>query len=110
MERTAGAPAGWGTTRRQSVVNKFHRAHEVPNLFIVDGSSLVTGGRNHPTMTISALAYRAADYLVRAAKRGDLTRPRNLSLGASRFSGDSNVLESPDRVFLATTHRLDRGT
>jgi hypothetical protein len=32
----------------------------------------VTGGRNHPTMTISALAFRAADYLVKAAKSGDL--------------------------------------
>ncbi len=56
-----------------SVVNKYHRAHDVPNLFIVDGSSFVTGGRNHPTMTISALAYRAADHLVKAAKAGNVT-------------------------------------
>ncbi len=62
-----------GNNPKMSVVNKFHRAHDVPNLFIVDGSSMVTGGRNHPTMTISAMAFRAADYLVRAAKRGDLT-------------------------------------
>ena len=55
-----------------SVVNKFHRAHDVPNLFIVDGSNLVTGGRNHPTMTIQALAFRAAEHLVRAAEEGDL--------------------------------------
>jgi choline dehydrogenase-like flavoprotein len=61
-----------GNDPKTSVVNKFHRAHDVPNLFIVDGSSFVTGGRNHPTMTISALAFRAADYLVRAAKTGDL--------------------------------------
>jgi choline dehydrogenase-like flavoprotein len=54
------------------VVNKYHRAHDVPNLFIVDGSSMVTGGRNHPTMTISALAYRAAAHLVQAAKSGDI--------------------------------------
>jgi len=55
------------------VVDKYHRAHDVPNLFIVDGSSFVTGGRNHPTMTISALAFRAADHLVRAARSGSLT-------------------------------------
>ena len=61
-----------GNDPKTSVVNKFHRAHEIPNLFIVDGSSFVTGGRNHPTMTISALAFRAADYLVKAAKSGDL--------------------------------------
>jgi choline dehydrogenase-like flavoprotein len=61
-----------GNDASKSVVNKFHRAHDVPNLFIVDGSSFVTGGRNHPTMTISALAFRAADHLVRAAKAGNV--------------------------------------
>ncbi len=61
-----------GNDPKTSVVNKFHRAHDVPNLFIVDGSNLVTGGRNHPTMTIQALAFRAADHIVRAAKKGDL--------------------------------------
>jgi choline dehydrogenase-like flavoprotein len=62
-----------GNDPKTSVVNKFHRAHDVPNLYIVDGSSFVTGGRNHPTMTISALAFRAAEHLVRAARGGDLT-------------------------------------
>jgi choline dehydrogenase-like flavoprotein len=61
-----------GNDPSKSVVNKYHRAHDVPNLFIVDGSSFVTGGRNHPTMTISALAYRAADHLVKAAKAGNV--------------------------------------
>src|SRR5580700_5292452 len=61
-----------GNDPKTSVVDKFHRAHDVPNLFIVDGSSFVTGGRNHPTMTISALAYRAADHLVRAARAGNV--------------------------------------
>jgi choline dehydrogenase-like flavoprotein len=63
-----------GDDPKTSVVNKFHLAHDVPNLFVVDGSNLVTGGRNHPTMTIQALAFRAADYIVRAAKAGTLTR------------------------------------
>ena len=76
-DRTGGAhnrgTCRMGNDPNASVVNKFHRAHDVPNLFVVDGSNLVTGGRNHPTMTIQALAFRAADHLVRAAKRGDLT-------------------------------------
>ncbi len=59
-----------GNDRRTSVVNKFHRAHDVPNLFIVDGSSFVTSGRNQPTCTIQALAYRAADHIARLAKQG----------------------------------------
>jgi choline dehydrogenase-like flavoprotein len=61
-----------GNDPKTSVVNKFHRAHDVPNLFIVDGSNLVTGGRNHPTMTIQALAFRAADNIIRNARRGTL--------------------------------------
>jgi choline dehydrogenase-like flavoprotein len=61
-----------GNDPRTSVVNRFHRAHDVPNLFIVDGSNLVTGGRNHPTMTIQALAFRAADNMIRAARRGTM--------------------------------------
>ncbi|HJR56041.1 MAG TPA: GMC family oxidoreductase [Rhizomicrobium sp.] len=63
-----------GNDPKSSVVNKNHRAHDVPNLIVVDGSSLVTGGRNHPTMTISALAYRCAEHLVKAAKTGDIAR------------------------------------
>jgi choline dehydrogenase-like flavoprotein len=63
-----------GNDPRTSVVNRYHRAHDVPNLFIVDGSNLVTGGRNHPTMTIQALAFRAAEHIVRAARNGTLER------------------------------------
>ena len=61
-----------GNDPAESVVDKFHRAHDVPNLFIVDGSNLVTGGRNHPTMTIQALAFRAAEHLVRSARAGEV--------------------------------------
>jgi choline dehydrogenase-like flavoprotein len=74
---TRGGAHSRGTCRmgndpKTSVVDKYHRAHDVPNLFIVDGSSLVTGGRNHPTMTIQALAFRAADHLVGQAKSGKI--------------------------------------
>jgi choline dehydrogenase-like flavoprotein len=61
-----------GTDPARSVINASHRAHDVPNLFIVDGSSFVTGGRGQPTMTIQALAFRAAEHIAAAAKRGDL--------------------------------------
>ena len=75
-DRTGGAhnrgTCRMGNDPNTSVVDKFHRAHDVPNLFIVDGSNLVTGGRNHPTMTIQALAFRAAEHLVRAARAGEV--------------------------------------
>jgi choline dehydrogenase-like flavoprotein len=61
-----------GNDPARSVVNASHRAHDVPNLFIVDGSSFVTSGRGQPTMTIQALAFRAADHIAAAAKRGEL--------------------------------------
>jgi choline dehydrogenase-like flavoprotein len=41
-------------------------------LFLCDGSSLVTSGRGQPTMTIQALAYRAADRITALARRGAL--------------------------------------
>ncbi len=56
----------------RSVVDPSHRAHDVPNLFLVDGSSFVTSGRGQPTLTIQALAFRAADLASRMAKRGEL--------------------------------------
>ena len=54
-----------------SVVDKHHRSHDIPNLFICDGSSFVTSGRGQPTMTIMALAFRAADHIKAAANAGD---------------------------------------
>jgi len=69
----SGGPHLLGTCRmgedpRTSVVDADHRAHEIPNLFIVDGSSFVTSGRGQPTMTIQALAFRASDRITQLAK------------------------------------------
>lgn len=60
--------ARMGNDPRESVVDRYHRAHDVPNLFICDGSSFVTSGRGQPTMTIQALAFRAADHITRFAR------------------------------------------
>src|SRR5262249_47656119 len=48
-----------GNDPKTSVVDADHRAHDVKNLFICDGSSFVTSGRGQPTCTIQALAFRA---------------------------------------------------
>ena len=61
-----------GYDPKTSVINSDHRTHDVKNLFLCDGSSLVTSGRGQPTMTIEALAFRAADRITALAKRGDL--------------------------------------
>jgi choline dehydrogenase-like flavoprotein len=52
-----------GSDPESSVVNKWNQSWDVPNLFIVDGSVLATGGVVNPTSTISALALRAAGYI-----------------------------------------------
>ena len=64
--------ARMGNDPKTSVVDKYHRAHEVKNLFIVDGSSFVTSGRGQPTMTIQALAFRAADHIADFARKGEI--------------------------------------
>jgi len=61
-----------GTDPASSVVDADHRTHDVPNLFICDGSSMVTSGRGQPTMTIMALAFRAAERIGDLARRGEI--------------------------------------
>jgi len=53
--------ARMGTDPLASVVDSDHRAHDVSNLFIVDGSSFTTSAGVNPTSTIQALALRCAD-------------------------------------------------
>ena len=53
--------ARMGRNPNMSVVNKWNQAHDVPNLFIADGSSITTSAGVNPTSTIGALALRAAE-------------------------------------------------
>jgi choline dehydrogenase-like flavoprotein len=57
--------ARMGDNPEQSVVDKWGRAHEVKNLFIIDGSIMVTSGSVVVTNTIQALALRTADYVTK---------------------------------------------
>ncbi|MEZ5924212.1 MAG: GMC family oxidoreductase [Hyphomicrobiaceae bacterium] len=60
--------ARMGTDPRRSVVDRFGRTHDVPNLFIVDGSVMVTSGAVNPTASITALALRSAEHIVETAR------------------------------------------
>ncbi|MGA7156459.1 MAG: GMC family oxidoreductase [Acidobacteriaceae bacterium] len=53
-----------GSDPKSSVVDKFGRTHDIPNLFVCDGSILPTQGSANPGLTIQALAARTADYLI----------------------------------------------
>ncbi|HLR95755.1 MAG TPA: GMC family oxidoreductase, partial [Jiangellaceae bacterium] len=51
------------------VVDRHGRAHDVPNLFISDGSQFTTGAAANPTLTIVSLAIRQAEYIAEAYRR-----------------------------------------
>ena len=55
--------ARMGNNPETSVVDRWCRTHDVPNLFIVDGSVFTTSACINPTPTIHALALRTADYI-----------------------------------------------
>jgi choline dehydrogenase-like flavoprotein len=57
--------ARMGSDPRSSVVNKWHRSWDHPNLFVCDGSSMVTSFPVTPTATIGAMALRLADHMAR---------------------------------------------
>ncbi|NBC39294.1 GMC family oxidoreductase [Corallococcus exiguus] len=58
----------FGNDAAASVLDKHCRAHEVPNLYVVDGSFMPTGGSVPSTLTIAANSFRVADHLVRTLK------------------------------------------
>jgi len=65
-KKYSGAGHIMGTCRmghdaRTSVVDRDCRAHDHPNLFIVGSSTFPTCGTANPTLTVAALALRAAD-------------------------------------------------
>jgi choline dehydrogenase-like flavoprotein len=67
---TVGGGHQMGTTRmsddpKTGVTDKHGRVHGVENLFIGGSSLFPTGGWQHPTFTIVALALRQAEYLSR---------------------------------------------
>ncbi len=55
-----------GSDPGTSVVDKFGRTHDIPNLFVCDGSVFPTQGSANPGLTIQALAARTADFLISA--------------------------------------------
>lgn len=54
------------------VCNGFGQTHDVPNLFISDGSAFTTGAAANPTLTIVALAIRQAEYLAAQMALGEI--------------------------------------
>jgi choline dehydrogenase-like flavoprotein len=64
--------ARMGNDPKTSVLNKWNQSHDIKNLFITDGSCMVSSPPQNPSLTYMALTARACDYAVKGMKKGDL--------------------------------------
>jgi choline dehydrogenase-like flavoprotein len=64
--------ARMGSDSATSVLNRHNQAHDVPNLFITDGSCMTSSGCVNPSLTYMALSARAAHYAADRLASGDL--------------------------------------
>ena len=61
-----------GEDARRSVTNRWGQTWDVPNLFIGDGAVFASNADKNPTLTIMALAWRAADHILDRMTRKEL--------------------------------------
>jgi choline dehydrogenase-like flavoprotein len=61
-----------GDDPKSSALNKYCQAHDVKNLFVTDAAAFVTSPDKNPTLSILALSWRASEYLLEQAKKGNL--------------------------------------
>lgn len=61
-----------GADAKNSALNSFCQMHDVPNVFVVDGSAFSSASEKNPTITILALSWRATDYLADEMRKGNL--------------------------------------
>lgn len=64
--------ARMGRDRKTSVLNAFNQIHDVPNVFVTDGSAMTSSGCVNPSLTYMALTARACDYAVKELNRQNL--------------------------------------
>ena len=64
--------ARMGRDPKTSVLNCFNQCHDVPNVFVTDGSGMVSSACQNPSLTYMALTARACDHAVSELKKGNL--------------------------------------
>jgi choline dehydrogenase-like flavoprotein len=64
--------ARMGNDPKTSVLNRFNQCHDVPNVFVTDGSCMVSTACQNPSLTYMALTARACDHAVKELKKGNL--------------------------------------
>ena len=60
-----------GDDPKKSVCDQWGRTWDVKNLFLFDGAPFASNADKNPTLTIIALAWRAAEHLVDEARKGN---------------------------------------
>lgn len=61
-----------GKDPRNSVLNAYNQAHDVPNLFITDGAAMASSGCQNPSLTYMAISARAAYHASEFMKTGTI--------------------------------------
>lgn len=64
--------ARMGKDPKTSVLNSFNQMHEVPNVFITDGSCMTSASCVNPSLTYMALTARACDHAVKELARRNI--------------------------------------
>jgi choline dehydrogenase-like flavoprotein len=64
--------ARMGHSSKTSILNKWNQIHNIPNVFITDGSCMTSAGTQNPSITYMALTARAVDYAHKIAEKGEL--------------------------------------
>jgi choline dehydrogenase-like flavoprotein len=64
--------ARMGHDPKTSVLNKYNQAHDVPNLFVTDGSCMASSACQNPSLTYMALTARASAKAVEMLQEGKL--------------------------------------
>jgi choline dehydrogenase-like flavoprotein len=64
--------ARMGRDPKTSVLNSWNQAHDVKNLFITDGSFMVSSACQNPSLTYMAMTARACDYAVKQMQQGEI--------------------------------------
>jgi choline dehydrogenase-like flavoprotein len=61
-----------GRDPKTSVLNSWNQVHACTNVYVTDGSAMVSTAAVNPSLTYMALTARAADHAVGAMKRREL--------------------------------------
>src|SRR4051812_8077204 len=64
--------ARMGDDPKKSVLNKYNQVHACKNVFVTDGSFMVSSGCQNPSLTYMAFTARAANHAVEELKRGNI--------------------------------------